>query len=45
MQADAGFLYHVQAGPPIAQALRMEAGPLRNTGLTPSGFAFAPVKA
>jgi len=31
MQADAGFLNHVQAGPPLAQAFRMEAGPLRNT--------------
>jgi hypothetical protein len=25
MQADAGFLNHVQAGPPLAQAFRMEA--------------------
>jgi len=32
MQADAGFLNHVQAGPPLAQAFRMEAGPHRNTG-------------
>ena len=38
MQADAGFVNHVQAGrlltqagPPLAQAFRMEAGPLRNT--------------
>jgi len=39
MQADAGFLNHVQAsedpgraGPPLAQAFRMGVGPLRNTG-------------
>jgi len=39
MQADAGFSNDVQAGrlltqagPPLTQAFRMEAGPLRNTG-------------
>jgi len=35
MQADASFLNHVQGGPQLAQAFRMEAGPLRNTARAP----------